>query len=357
MSGIDKGRTATRPEQPGYGSAIVTGMDDSRRRSGWRGAAYAVIGAAALAAMAAGLPGTSVGAAPAKVAEPAAAQRRFPSADRAVEALIAATRTDEPGTLLPILGPRGAKLIRSGDPVADRHGRERFITAYEQAHRIEYDGSDKAVLLVGKEEWPLPIPLVRDREGWRFDTIAGEQQILDRRVGRNELSVIEVCRAYVQAQREYANLGASSGKRAYAQHFMSHAGQHDGLYWPVSGDEKQSPLGPLVAQARAEGYVSENADGKPRPYYGYYYRILTRQGAHAPGGARNYVTAGGRMSGGFALLAYPARYGNSGIMTFIVNQNGIVREKNLGLHTAAIARAIRQYDPDPSWRIARSVGE
>jgi hypothetical protein len=321
------------------------------------GAAWAVIGAAALAATAAVPPGTSSSAAPAKVAEPAAAQRRFQSADQAVAELVAATRTDGLGALLPILGPRGAKLIRSGDPVADREGRERFITAYEQAHRIEYDGSDKAMLLVGKEEWPLPIPLMREREGWRFDTFAGEQQILDRRVGRNELNVIEVCRAYVQAQREYASVEAISGKRQYAQHFRSHTGQHDGLYWPVRGDEKESPLGPLVAQARAEGYVSENPDGKPRAYYGYYYQILTRQGAHAPGGARDYVAADGRMSGGFALLAYPARYGNSGIMTFTVNQNGIVREKNLGPHTAAIARTIRQYDPDPSWRIARSVGE
>lgn len=335
----------------------MTGTDDSRRRRGWLGAACTVIGAAALVASAAVPPGAGTSAAPAKVAEAAAAQRRFQSADQAVGELVAATRTNELNTLLPILGPRGAKLIRSGDPVADREGRERFITAYEQAHRIEYDGSDKAMLLVGREEWPLPIPLVRDRQGWRFDTLAGEQQILDRRVGRNELNVIEVCRAYVQAQREYASLEASSGRRQYAQHFMSHAGQHDGLYWPVSGEEKESPLGPLVAQAHAEGYVSENPDGKPRPYYGYYYRILTRQGAHAPGGARDYVTSDGRMSGGFALLAYPARYGNSGVMTFIVNQNGIVREKNFGSHTAATTRAIRQYDPDPSWRIVRSVGD
>lgn len=282
----------------------------------------------------------------------AAAQREFASADEAVEALVAATRADQGENLLAILGPRGAKLIHSGDAIADRDGRERFIAAYDQAHRLEYDGSKQAVLLVGAEDWPLPIPLVHESGGWRFDTQAGEQQIIDRRVGRNELNVIEVCRAYVQAQREYADLEASGGaQRQYAQRFMSHPGQRDGLYWPITGEEAESPLGPLVAQARAEGYVGSGG-GKPHPYYGYYYRILTRQGAHASGGARNYIAADGRMSGGFALLAYPAAYGDSGIMTFIVNQNGIVREKNLGPHTAKLARAIEEYDPDASWRIA-----
>jgi hypothetical protein len=248
--------------------------------------------------------------------------------------------------------PRGAKLIRSGDPVADREGRERFVAAYDQAHRIQYDGSDRAVLFVGGEDWPLPIPLVRSDGGWRFDTKAGEQEILDRRVGRNELNVIEVCRAYVQAQREYASLQVSTGSaREYAQHFMSQPGMHDGLYWRPTAEEKESPLGPLVAQARAEGYLSEPSHHEPRPYFGYYYKILTRQGPHARGGARDYISADGRMTSGFALLAYPALYGNSGIMTFIVNQNGIVFERNLGPHTTAIARTIEQYDSGPSWRV------
>lgn len=294
-----------------------------------------------------------VAAASAPGAPSAAAQREFASPDEAVEALVGATRADQVENLLAILGPRGTKLVHSGDPIADRDGRERFIAAYDQAHRLEYDGSKQAVLLVGSEDWPLPIPLVHDGGGWRFDTRSGEQQIIDRRVGRNELNVIEVCRAYVQAQREYADLQASGGgERQYAQRFMSRPGQRDGLYWPVTGEEAESPLGPLVAQARAEGYVSGSGGGKPHPYYGYYYRILTRQGAHASGGARNYVAADGRMSGGFALLAYPAAYGDSGIMTFIVNQNGIVREKNLGPHSARLARAIEEYDPDASWRIA-----
>jgi len=284
-------------------------------------------------------------------------QREFASPDEAVEALLAATRADEVEGLLAILGPRGAKLIHSGDAVADRDGRERFTAAYDQAHRLEYVGSTEAVLIVGAEDWPLPIPLVRMSGGWRFDTRAGEQQILDRRIGRNELNVIEVCRAYVQAQREYADLQASSGgERQYARRFLSRAGRHDGLYWPITGEEAESPLGPLVAQARAEGYGSE-APGGRHPYFGYYYRILTRQGAHAAGGARNYIAADGRMSGGFALLAYPAVYGDSGVMTFIVNHNGIVREKNLGPRTAALASKVEEYDPDPSWRIALTTGK
>jgi len=282
-----------------------------------------------------------------------AAQREFATPEQAVEGLVRAARAGEDRSLEGILGPHGAKLVHSGDPVADREGRERFVAAYDQAHHFEYEGAKRAVLLVGAEDWPLPIPLVQESGGWRFDTQAGEQQIIDRRVGRNELNVIEVCRAYVEAQREYADAQASSGgERQYAQHFLSHPGQRDGLYWPVTGEEPQSPLGPLVAQARAEGYDSDPAASKRQPYYGYYYRILTRQGAHASGGARNYVAADGRMSGGFALLAYPAVYGDSGVMTFIVSQNGIVRQKNLGPRTGIIASAIHEYDPDPSWRIA-----
>ncbi|HYL02605.1 MAG TPA: DUF2950 domain-containing protein [Steroidobacteraceae bacterium] len=332
-------------------------VEPSRDRS-QRAAAPTALAVTAIMAMglavAAPTPAAQQGAAaPGSAPAASTSPREFPSPEEAVEALITATRASDLPALLAILGPLGAKLVHSGDPVADREGRERFTAAYDRAHRIERDESRQAVLLVGEEGWPLPIPLVHDRAGWHFDTQAGEQQILDRRVGRNELNVIEVCRAYVQAQREYADLETrSGGKPQYAQHFMSHAGQRDGLYWPVKGDEPQSPLGPLVAQARGEGYASESPGGKPRPYYGYYYRILTRQGAHAPGGARSYIASDGRMTGGFALLAYPAVYGNSGIMTFIVNQNGIVREKNLGPQTQAVAHAMSEYDPDASWRIA-----
>jgi Protein of unknown function (DUF2950) len=308
--------------------------------------------AATLLIGAASLGGATWGAAAAQgkaAAVDAPRQLHFPSAEQAVEELLAAVRADRLESLGRILGPQGAKLIRSGDPVADREGRERFVTAYDQAHRLEYQKRDHAVLYVGKEDWPLPIPLVSVGGTWRFDTKAGEQEILNRRVGRNELHVIETCRAYVEAQREYARLQAAAGAQAeYAQHFLSHPGQHDGLYWPVNAGEAESPLGPLVAQARAEGYGTEPRTGKRRPYYGYYYRILRRQGTHAPGGARDYLV-GGRMIGGFGLLAYPARYGDSGVMTFIVDQDGIVFQKNLGPRTAAIARAMEQYDPDSSW--------
>jgi hypothetical protein len=309
---------------------MVTTRSDSHMRRAWL--------VAALALAASGLAVTAA----------AAEQRRFKSEQDAVEALVSATRSNQTQDLLQILGPAGAKLIHSGDPVEDRNGRARFVAAYEEAHRIEAAGPDKAMLVVGKEDWPLPIPLVHVGEEWRFDTKAAQQEILNRRVGRNELGVLQVCRAYVQAQREYASLQASrGGGREYAQRFESHPGTRDGLYWPVAPGEPNSPLGPLVAQAQAAGYAG---DGMPRPYYGYYFQILTRQGAHAPGGAKDYVV-GGHMTGDYALLAYPARYGDSGVMTFMVNSQGIVFEKNLGSNTAVLARAIEQYDPDATWRV------
>ncbi|MFI4868133.1 MAG: DUF2950 domain-containing protein [Steroidobacterales bacterium] len=286
--------------------------------------------------------GTAVAAAPAP-------QQLFRSPEQAVDALVEANRDNRVAVLSRILGPAGSQLIHSGDPVADRSGRAHFVAAYDAAHRIELESADKAVLIVGTEDWPLPIPLVRNHSGWRFDTPAGEREILDRRIGRNELNVIEVCRTFVQAQREFAALQAASGARAeFAQHFMSRRGRHDGLYWPTAADEPESPLGPLLAQARAAGYATEPAHGKSVPYHGYYYRMLTGQGSHAPGGARNYIVDG-HMSGGFALLAYPAIYGDSGIMTFIVDQDGIVYQKNLGPDTARNAPRITRYDPDPSW--------
>jgi hypothetical protein len=277
------------------------------------------------------------------------AQRAFATAEQAVDALIAATRANQVEALAQVLGPGGTKLIHSGDPVADKNERERFLAAYDEAHRIDAESSDKAVLIVGKEEWPLPIPLTHTSSGWHFDTLAAEQEILDRRIGRNELNVIEVCRAYVEAQREYAAIMTTSGGQPeYAQHFKSHAGSHDGLYWEIKADEAQSPLGPLVAQAQAGGYATERPVGRREPYHGYYFKILTRQGAHAPGGAKNYVTDE-HMTGGFGLVAYPAIYGDSGIMTFIVGAEGIVFEKNLGPKTESIARRIEAFDPDESW--------
>ena len=281
---------------------------------------------------------------------PALSQTAFATAERAADALVAANRADDLSSLTKILGPGGAHLVRSGDPVADRGGRARFVAAYDQKHRVQFDGDRKAVLIVGPEEWPLPIPIIRSDNGWYFDARAAEQEILDRRIGRNELSVIEVCRAYVDGQREYAaRTRSTAGHAEYAQRFSSQTGRRDGLYWPVSTGEPPSPLGPLFAAAHAGGYGEAAIGGTREPYHGYYFRILTRQGTHAPGGARDFVV-GGRMTRGFALVAYPAVYGDSGIMTFIVSQDDIVYEKNLGTQTEAIARRLAQYDPDPSWR-------
>lgn len=277
-------------------------------------------------------------------------QKHFATPDLAVQALIAADRGNSEPRLLEILGVDGMPLVHSGDSVADRGGRAHFVAAFDEAHRIDLEGEDKAEVIVGKEQWPLPIPLVRESDGWRFDTRAGREEILNRRIGRNELAVIEVCREYVKAQREYAALRIG-GQNEFAREFKSTPGQHDGLYWPVKSGEPQSPFGPLVAEARASGY-SVHSDRAPHatshPFHGYYFRILTAQGAHAPGGARSYVV-GGYMTRGFALIAYPATYGDSGVMTFIVNQHGIVFEKNFGSETAHVAREITAYDPDPTW--------
>jgi hypothetical protein len=284
---------------------------------------------------------------PASPGHAAAAQQTFRSPERAIDAMVAAARADNAGALLKILGPQAKTLVASGDPVADREGRRRFVAAYDRKHDIERQGEDKAILLIGDSGWPFPIPIVGQGGVWRFDTAAGAQEILARRIGRNELNAIEVCRAYVDAQRDYASQDRNrDGLREYAQKFGSTPGKHDGLYWPAKPGEEASPLGPLVAEAHAEGYGGR---GKHAPYQGYYYKILTRQGPHAAGGAHDFV-AHGHMIGGFALVAYPAQYGASGVMTFIVNQDGVVHEKNLGPRTVTIARHLTSYDPDSSWR-------
>jgi hypothetical protein len=280
-------------------------------------------------------------------AEPA--QRDYATPEQAVDALVAAVRVNDQRELLQILGPGGEKLIHSGDRVADREARQRFITAFDASHRVQVEGDSAAALIIGTEDWSLPIPVVKQGERWHFDTAASAQKIIDRRVGRNELNVIEVCRAYVRAQREYASRDRpGNGLHEYAQKFESSAGQQDGLFWEAAASEEQSPLGPLVVSARAEGYGGEHHKGYPQPYHGYVYRILKSQGEHAPGGARNYVVDG-HMTGGFALLAFPAKWGDSGIMTFMVNQDGIVFQKNLGPDTAQLARGITQFDPDATW--------
>ncbi len=277
-----------------------------------------------------------------------AEQETFSAPEQAIDALIAADRSNNTAELLKILGPDSEKIISSGDPIADKAGRNRFAAAYDASHKLERPGADKVDLIVGTEDWPYPIPLVREGAVWRFDTKAGENVILTRRIGRNELKVIEVCRAYVEAQREFAAKDhTGTGHLEYARNILSSKGNHDGLYWPSGAGEEQSALGPLMAKARAAGYFAK--DSEAAPFYGYYYKILIRQGPNAPGGAKNYVVDS-HMTGGFAMLAFPARYGDSGIMTFIVNQDGIVYQKDLGPDTASVADKITEFDPDASWK-------
>jgi hypothetical protein len=279
-----------------------------------------------------------------------AKQRRFTSPDQAMTALVDAIKTGDRKALVDMLGADGRSLVSSGDAIADRNAAQRFGAEYDQAHRIEAGGG-KLVLHVGRDDFPFPIPLVPDGPEWRFDTQAGKEEILNRRIGRNELEVMQVCLAYVDAQRDYYSEDRNTdGLREYASRFASTPGKRDGLYWPTKAGQPLSPLGPLVAQARGEGY-RRGESRTPVPYHGYYYRILTAQGPSASDGAYDYM-AHGHMIGGFALVAFPAQYGNSGVMTFIVNHDGVVYEKDLGPDTAAIARAMKLYNPDSTWKKA-----
>lgn len=273
------------------------------------------------------------------------AQQSFPSPEQAAGTLAAAVKSGATKDMLGVLGPDGAQIVNSGDSVADADARQRFLAAFDAKHAISLEGDNKAVLIVGPDDYPFPIPLARKKAGWEFDTAAGRREILYRRIGRNELDAIQTCLAYVDAQNEYADKDRTgAGRGVYAQRIVSSPGKKDGLYWPVDGDE--SPLGELAAKASAEGY---KASDEPQPFHGYYYRILTRQGPNAPGGALNYVVKG-NMIGGFALVAYPAEYGNSGVMTFVVNHAGTVYQKNLGERTEAIAKRMTSFDPDQTWK-------
>jgi hypothetical protein len=278
----------------------------------------------------------------------APAARSFTSPEQAVEALVTAARADRASDLVRILGPAGRALVISGDPVADKAGRTHFVQQFDQGNKLDRDGEGRAVLEIGDAAWPFPIPLVRRADGWQFDTAAGEQEILDRRIGRNELNAIQVCRAYAGAQQEFAEMKAGRHQLIeYAQKFESSPGKHDGLFWPAEAGAPESPLGPQMVSARAEGY--DTATGERTPYQGYFYKILTRQGGAAPGGAYDYL-AKGHMIGGFALVAFPARWADSGVMSFLINQDGVIYEKNLGPDSAAAARAMTEFNPDESWR-------
>lgn len=273
------------------------------------------------------------------------AQQTFASPEDAAGALVAAVKAHDRKASLAILGNVGDWLF-SGDAAADRARGDRFVADYEQKHAIARDG-DKATLTVGNEEFPFAFPIVKDGDKWRFDTEAGKDELLARRIGENELSVIKVLEAIVDAERDYASADRNGdGVLDYAQRLISSPGKHDGLYWPVKAGEPQSPLGPLAADASSEGY--KKAEKGPTPYHGYYYRMLKGQGKNAQGGAFDYVVRGHGIAG-FAVVAWPAKYGNSGIMTFIVNQDDKVYQADLGPQTQAKAAQIQRFDPGPGW--------
>jgi Protein of unknown function (DUF2950) len=293
-------------------------------------------------------------------------QATFSSPDDALQALVSAAKTKDRGALGKILGSDEEKLL-SGDPVEDDKDLADFSEAVQESATLQKDGDAKDTVVVGKDNWPYPIPIVQKDGKWMFDTQAGLNEVINRRIGENELSAIETCRAYAVAQWEYYTEGDwdHDGVAEYAQRFASTPGKHDGLYWETMDDyDKPSPLGQLVSAARAEGYGPKDAaagtaakgstekEGPAQeraPYHGYYFKILTRQGAHAPGGKYGYII-NGNMIAGYALVAYPDKWGSSGVMTFIVNQQGRVYEKNLGANTAKIASAMTEYDPDLSWK-------
>jgi Protein of unknown function (DUF2950) len=280
------------------------------------------------------------------VAIPAAsAQQSFQSPEDAAAALVAAAKSGETKDFVKVLGRDSADIVESGDMVADNDTRQRFIAAYDAKHSVVMEGDKKAILMVGNDDFPFPIPIYHTKAGWEFDTAQGRTEILYRRIGRNELDAIQTCLAFVDAENEYADKDRGAGPGVYAQRIVSSPGKKDGLYWPSDGD--QSPLGELAAEASAEGY--KVGSGEPQPYHGYYYRILTQQGPHAPGGELDYVV-NGKMIGGFALVAYPAEYGNSGVMTFVVNHQGTVYQKDLGEPTEPIAKRMKSFDPDQTWK-------
>jgi hypothetical protein len=283
--------------------------------------------------------------APAVAAPAKNPQKSFSSPDEAMKSLVQAVRNNNTKELLAILGPGSKEIISSGDPVADKSGREHFVKLYDEKIVIKGAETGRAVFSVGNDDYPYPIPLVKKGNAWRFDAKAGKDELLNRRIGRNELEVINIMHTYVDAQREYASRDRDSDAvMEFAQKIRSTPGKKDGLYWAAKEGEKESPLGPLAAKAAQEGYAKKNT-----AFHGYYYRILTAQGKDAEGGAFDYLV-NGKMILGFAMVAYPAKYGNSGIMTFIVNQNGIVYQKNLGKNSTNIAKSMKLFNPDPTWK-------
>ncbi len=271
-------------------------------------------------------------------------QKTFSSPENAINALVTAAQNNDEEAMLDVLGPDGKQIVSSGDETEDAQNRVNFVQRYQEMHRLVKEPDGTIVLYIGAKNWPTPIPLVNKGSSWYFDTDAGKKEILFRRIGRNEISTIRVCQELVAAEKEYH----SAEHAEYAQKIFTDEGQHNGLYWKVAEGEPQSSIGPLVASAVAERYVKGQA-GPPTPYRGYFFRILTRQGKHAPGWAKSYIV-NGKMTAGFAFIAYPAEYRSSGVMTFIVGVDGVVYQKDLGKKTEVLAKGMKEYNPDSSWQ-------
>jgi hypothetical protein len=274
-----------------------------------------------------------------------AGQKTFPTAQAASQALVDAVKSNDESAMLQVLGPDGKDIISSGDEVEDAQNRSNFVMRYQEMHRLMKEPNGTTTLYVGSHNWPLPIPLVDKNGMWYFDSATAKMEILYRRVGRNEISTIHTSLELVAAEKEYA----ASHNGEFAQKIFSDPGQQNGLYWKAGAGQAQSPIGPLVASAVAEGYTAKKEGATATPYRGYLYGVLTQQGSHAPGGAESYVVDG-KMSGGFAFIAFPAEYRSSGVMTFIICQNGVVFRKDLGPNTERIAKAMKSFNPDSSWK-------
>jgi hypothetical protein len=287
------------------------------------------------------------------VAGQAVEQPRFASPEEAVHALLKAVKTSSLDDLLRLFGPDGHELVAASDPATARKNRDVFKVAAAEKWQLVDESVNRKTLVIGHEEWPFPVPLVRDPDGWRFDIAAGKEEIIARRIGRNELAALATVRAYVTAQQRYAQHGHDGQPPGlYAARFRSDAGKENGLYWPTTRGQKRSPLGDLVAQAAEGGHPIQETTAQRSPFQGYYYKILTAQGRAARGGALNYLVKG-LMSRGFALVAWPAQYDITGVMTFIVNHDGIVFERDLGPGTAATAEKMSAYNPDSQWRAVK----
>ena len=278
-------------------------------------------------------------------------QKTFSSAEEASNALVTATQNNDEKALLDILGRDGKQIVSSGDDTEDANSRANFVKRYQEMHRLVKEPDGTVVLYIGAHNWPAPIPLASKGNSWYFDTEAGKKEILYRRIGRNEMSTIRVCQELVAAQKEFY----SAQHNEYARKMFSDEGQYNGLYWKTAEGEPASPIGPLVAAAVAKGY-GKSLEGEPTPYRGYYFHILTRQGKNGPGGAKSYIV-NGKMTEGFAFVAYPAEYRSSGVMTFVVNQDGVVYAKDLGKKTEVLGKDMKEYDPNSSWQKAEEQQE